>query len=417
MKVSLASLRLGSLAAAFIGAAACTENLGGDGACPILCPTQGGDIQNVTLDAIVFDTTVLTLSGLGTEPGLLLASRGDTLDTRVVIRFDSLPTKFNASVDTGRTILSVDSAHLRLRLDTLSLKLNGPLTIEAFDVDTVANDTSTAAIAALFRPDRFISSQSFARADLRDSIRYNISNEVVLAKIRAGARLRIGLRAVGSAQVRILAVESGAGPQLSFRPTPDTAFRALIVSPLSRTPVGESLVAMNLSDYTVLLRSPSTAETNTLNIGGLPARRTYIRFNIPSSIIDSSTVVRATLLLNQIANTSLDPGDTIFLVPQIVVAGAVVTDPARASQVISDGALDTLKVRAGDSGEKQIELVRAIPFWRSQRPEVTPRAIVIRTLAEGNSPLEARFSPLEAQAGLRPRLRISFTPRAPLGLP
>ena len=417
MKVSLASLRLGSLAAAFIGAAACTENLGGDGACPILCPTQGGDIQNVTLDAIVFDTTVLTLSGLGTEPGLLLASRGDTLDTRVVIRFDSLPTKFNASVDTGRTILSVDSAHLRLRLDTLSLKVSGPLTIEAFDVDTVANDTSTAAIAALFRPDRFISSQSFARADLRDSIRYNISNEVVLAKIRAGARLRIGLRAVGSAQVRILAVESGAGPQLSFRPTPDTTFRALIVTPLSRTPVGESFVAMNLSDYTVLLRSPSTAETNTLNIGGLPARRTYIRFNIPPSIIDSSNVVRATLLLNQIANTSLDPGDTIFLVPQIVVAGAVVTDPVRASQVISEGALDTLKVRAGDSGEKQIELVRAIPFWRSQRPEVTPRAIVIRTLAEGNSPLEARFSPLEAQAGLRPRLRISFTPRAPLGLP
>lgn len=417
MKVSLVSLRLGSLAAAFIGAAACTENLGGDGACPILCPTQGGDIQNVTLDAIAFDTTVLTLSGLGTEPGLLLASRGDTLDTRVVIRFDSLPTKFNASVDTGRTILSVDSAHLRLRLDTLSLKVSGPLTIEAFDVDTVANDTSTAAIAALFRPDRFISSQSFARADLRDSIRYNISNQVVLAKIRAGGRLRIGLRAVGSAQVRILAVESGAGPQLSFRPTPDTAFRALIVSPLSKTPVGESLVAMNLSDYTVLLRSPSTAETNTLNIGGLPARRTYIRFNIPSSIIDSSNVVRATLLLNQIANTSLDPGDTIFLVPQIVVAGAVVTDPTRASQVISDGALDTLKVRAGDSGEKQIELVRAIPFWRSQRPEVTPRAIVIRTLAEGNSPLEARFSPLEAQAGLRPRLRISFTPRAPLGLP
>ena len=129
MKVSLASLRLASLAAAFIGAAACTENLGGDGACPILCPTQGGDIQNVTLDAIVFDTTVLTLSGLGTEPGLLLASRGDTLDTRVVIRFDSLPTKFNASVDTGRTILSVDSAHLRLRLDTLSLKVSGPLTI------------------------------------------------------------------------------------------------------------------------------------------------------------------------------------------------------------------------------------------------------------------------------------------------
>lgn len=419
MKFSPAALRVGALAAALIGAAACTENLGDDGACPILCPTKGGEVQNITLDAVVFDTTVQTLSGLGTEPGLLLASRGDTLDTRVVIRFDSLPRKYNLGVDTGRTILSVDSAHLRLRLDTLTIRVNSPLTIEAYDVDTVANDTSTAAIAALFRPDRFISSQVFARSELKDSLRYNIPNAVVLAKLRAGARLRIGLRAVSanSSQLRIFSTESGAGPLLFFRGTPDTTFRPLNIAPISTTPVGEANLAANLADYTVLLRSPSTAATSTLNIGGLPARRTYIRFDIPSSIIDSSNVVRATLLLNQISNTSLDPGDSIFLVPQIVLAGTVVTDPVKAAQVVSDVPLDTLKVRPGDAGIRQIELVRAIPFWRSQKPEITPRAIILRALTEGNSPLEARFSPLESPADLRPRLRISYIPRSPLGLP
>ena len=67
----------------------------------MLCPAIGGDIQNITLDAVVFDTTVNSGAGLGSEPSLILASRGDTLDTRVVIRFDSLPTTFTPAGDTS----------------------------------------------------------------------------------------------------------------------------------------------------------------------------------------------------------------------------------------------------------------------------------------------------------------------------
>ena len=70
--------------------------------CSVLCAPIGGDVQNITIDAVVLDTTVQALSGLGTEPGLLLAARGDTLDTRVVIRFDSLPKNFTPTGDTSR---------------------------------------------------------------------------------------------------------------------------------------------------------------------------------------------------------------------------------------------------------------------------------------------------------------------------
>ena len=119
------------------------------------------------------------------RPTLLLASRGDTLDTRVIIRFDSLPATFLPPGDTARPISSVDSAYIQLRIDTLSIKGGGPYTIEAYDVDTTANDTSTAAIVALFRPDRLISSQTLGSADLKDTTKYFISNAAVLAKIRA----------------------------------------------------------------------------------------------------------------------------------------------------------------------------------------------------------------------------------------
>jgi hypothetical protein len=412
----LRSLATGLL---FISFASCSENLDSSGVCSVLCPPVGGDVQNITLDAVVLDTAVQALSGLGTEPGLLLASRGDTLDSRVVIRFDSLPKVFTPNGDTARSITSVDSAYVLLLLDTASIKGTGPVTIEAYDVDTTANDTSTAAVLALFRPDRFISTQLFNRTDLKDTLKYYISDSAVLAKIQNAAQLRIGLRATGpaSTQMRFVSTEGGAPPILYFRATPDTATKPIPVTPFSKTPVGESIAAGHLSDYTLIAIAPPPAAPSDLAAGGLPPRRIYIRFDIPASIIDSSTVVRATLLLNQIPNPSLDPTQIVRLVPGLVLAGVAVKDPAKASQIVTDISLDTVYVKPGDSGPAQVELAHAFSVWRTQSSDTTARAIVLRSFDEGNSPLEIRFSSSEAVAALRPRLRISYTPRVPLGLP
>ena len=412
-------LRAVGTAALLISFASCTENLDSSAVCKVLCPAVGGEIQNITLDAVVLDTTVQSLSGLGTEPALLLASRGDTLDARVIVRFDSLPTRFTPVSDTSRLISSVDSAYILFKLDTLTIKGTGPVTIEAYDVDTAANDTLTAAVLALFRPDRFISSQTFTRAQLTDSLKYYISNATVLAKIQSRQRLRVGLRATGpsSTQLRFFSTEGGISPDLFFRATPDTVTKPLNVIPFSRTPVGESIAAVHLSDYTIIAKGPTPASPFDLAVGGLPPRRAYFRFDIPRNLVDSSIVVRATLLLNQIPSSSIDPTEVVKLIPGIVLAGAAVKDPAKASQISTDIALDTLSVTPGGSGLAQVELANAFAIWRTQSPDSTPRAIILRSINEGNSPLEIIFSSSEAAASLRPRLRISFTPRVPLGLP
>jgi len=412
--------RMFATAALLVSILSCSENLDSSGTCPVLCQQIGGNVQNITIDAVVVDTTVPALSGLGTEPGLLLAFRGDTLDTRVVVRFDSLPAKFiPAAGDTARPITSVDSAYVRFILDTLSIKGTDSVTIEAYDVDTTANDTSTAAVLALFRPDRFISSQTFARTQLTDTLKYYISNAAVLAKIQGNARLRIGLRATGpgSSQMRIISTEGGSPPVMFFRARPDTTTKPLTVTLLSKTPVGESILATNLMDYTVIAKGPPPAPPSVLSVGGLPARRVYILFNIPSSIIDSSTVVRATLLLNQLPNNAIDPTDTVFVLPQVVLAGKAVTDPAKAAQIIGSISVDTLKLKPGSSGTTNVELARAFTLWHAQRPDTLPRAIVLKSVVEGNSPLELRFSSSEDVVALRPRLRISYTKTVPLGLP
>jgi len=419
VKLSSFLPRLLATAALFVLISSCSENLDSSGACPVLCPPIGGDVQNITIDAVVIDTTVPSLSGLGTEPGLLLAARGDTLDTRVIIRLDSLPATFIPAGDTARPITTVDSAYLQLRIDTLSIKGAGPVTIEAYDVDTTANDTSTAAVLALFRPDRFISSQTFARAQLTDTLKYFISNAVVLDRIQNRTRLRIGLRATGpaSSQMSIASAEAGAGPLLFFRATPDTTTKPLTVVPFSKTPSDQSIVAANLTDYTVIAKGPAPASSGVLAVGGLPPRRAYFLFNIPSKIIDSATVVRATLLLNQLPNGSIDPTDTVRLLPAVSLAGRAVTDPVKAAQIVAGVSVDTLRIRPGDSGLVNVELAQAFSLWHTQKPDTLPRAIILKSITEGFSPLEIRFSSSEDVAALRPRLRISYTSKVPLGLP
>jgi hypothetical protein len=421
VKLSSILPRLLATAALFVSTLSCSEKLDSSGVCAVLCPVIGGEVQNVTLDAIVIDTTVQSLSGLGTEPRLLLANRGDTLDTRVVLRFDSLPQTFvPAGVDTAQPITTVDSAYVQFALDTLSIKGAEPVTIEAYDVDTTANDTATAAILALFRPDRFISSQTFARGELTDTLRYFISTDFILAKIQNKLPVRIGLRATGIASSQMLfgSTEALLPPIMFFRATPDTTTKPLAVTLFSRTPVGQKILAANLTDYTVIAKAPPPAGPTTLATGGLPPRRVYFRFDIPSNIIDSSTVVRATLLLNQVANPALDPTDSIQVLPQVILAGKIVTDPEKASQIIANISADTLTLHPGNSGLVNVELARAFALWHLQSPDTLPRAITLKSVSEGNSPLEIRFSSSEdVVAALRPRLRISFTKQIPLGLP
>ncbi len=420
MKLSLQSLRPIAVCSAAVLIAACTEKLDSSGVCGILCPPVGGEVQNITIDAVTFDTTVQGLSGLGAEPALLLATRGDTLDARVIVRFDTLPSEYQIPAGTVAPITFVDSVTLRVIVDTLSIKGTDPLTIEAYDVDTtVINDISTAAVLALFRPDRLLSSQTFTTAELKDTLRIAIPSAHVLTRIENKQPLRIGLRAVstGSVQFVMPSTEVGAPTHLRFRVSADTTVQPLAVPPLSATPTDDEIVKRNLRDYTVFARRPPPGDPSEIQLGGIPPRRGYMRFDIPANLLDSSTVIRATLLLNQIPNPLLDPTDSVLVIPLVGVAGVAVEDPTKAAQIFTDVGLDTLRTRAGDSGLKLVELGRAFVVWRSLKPAETPHAIVLRTQSEGRSPLEVRFSSLEAAPNLRPRLRISYTSDVPLGLP
>lgn len=413
-----------ALVAVALGVAACGEKLETTVGCPELCPGQGIEVINVTIDPVILDSTVTATGPVGEEPFMLLASRGDTLDSRVIMRFDSLPQRYRkVGTDTTTTeITVVDSAYLQLLLDLGEKQMSGPLTVNAYDVNTAGDDTSVAALTPLFTADRLIGSASFSAAELKDTVRINLSNSVVLDKVRANERLRIGLQIAGATgQFHIRATESGSPPILYFRVTPDTAIQRIALNPLSRTPADSLELRTALSDFRLLVRAPPPGSPQALLVGGLPVtRRAYMRFVIPSSILDSSSVIRATLLLDQVPNPAFGPLDTVPVVTHIVIAGKAVTNVEQASRLFAAAEftqIDTLRVAANSSGTREIDIAPVLRIWRFQGDTLGPRAIVLRSAREGVSAPQAWFLSSESAAAVRPRIRISYTPANPFGLP
>jgi hypothetical protein len=424
-------LRKGSpvaaLAAVLLAVAAlgCSEKIESGAACPMLCPQPEIQLRDTIVEAVVVDTAMPGFPAIGQEPVLLLTARGDTLDTRPIVRFDTLPQSYRKpGSSTDSTITFVDSATVTFIIDTSAAtqfpgKPTTPLTVELYDVDTTAADTVAAGLLPLFRPDRLIGSKTFAPADLIDTLRLPIASDVVLQKITGGKHLRIGLRIASpnAAQLRLGTSASVGSALLRFKPSTDTS---ITVSLLSRTPTDPAYLTSDLADYVIVAKNTVPAAT-LLAAGGYPSYRTFLRFDLPAAILDSSTIVRASLLLTQTPNRrSANRTDLITVYPVPITAGPAVTDIERLltlAQFIGGAALDSIRIAPADTGLRRLELVNLIRVWNTTPPTVSQRAIALRIGAEGSNPAQTLFFPSEAAANLRPRLELSYVPRVSFGLP
>jgi hypothetical protein len=402
---------------------ACREDLNGTAGCPSLCPEQNIQSRDTLLETFVaIDTTVVGYPAIGTESRLLLAARGDTLDARAVMRFDTLTQTFTRG-GTDSTIYALDSAVVKLTLDSTGTKATQPVTVEVYDVDTAVVDTATSVALALFRPDRLIGGQTYEATQLKDTLLIPLQNDKVLAKLRSDGprRLRLGFKisSAASAQIRIIAREGGGAPTLSYDASPDTAVHAIVNSQSSLTPTDNPTLKSDLIDYQLVAKSQSAGAGSLLGVGGLPAQRAYLRFDIPSRLIDSATVVRATLLLTQVPATSVDATDTLTIYPQVVRAALSLTDVGRSAGILNLPGLeiDSLRLRPSDGGQRAIEMVGALREWKAVGTKTLQRALVLRSSTEGASAPLALFYSSEAAPSLRPRLRITYINQVQFGVP
>ncbi len=427
------SARLWSLLAfpALFAVAACTEDLETGAVCPTLCPGQGVDVFDTILTpAYVYDSTLVGYPTQGLENPLFLAARGDSLDVRTVIRFDTLQRFFRPTpADTLRPITDVDSAYLSVIMRADGLPTPGTFFVDVYDVDDAAiSDTILSEIVPLFTPARLMGTYE-GDSTLTDSVRVRIPLDS--AYLRAiiqdpDRRLRLGLqvRSADAVQLRITPFTLGvdAGPFVEYRVSPDEIVgRVGPLQPYSETPTTPLIVADDLTDYIVVVNAPGTVASGRFSVGGFPGTRAYLRFDLPRWLTDSVGVLKAELEMVQDPVRGMSDADTVTLNTHLVLAGYPITEERRAATLLSPPDIFTLPLRVvpSDSGQKRLSMGGLVRQWRTfDGVQFIPTAIVFRSAVEGTSPATVRFFGFDAaDPALRPRLRVSYTPNVIFGRP
>ena len=431
-------------ATAALAATACTENLESGRACPALCPIEEVGIRDtIFTSAIVLDATLERYPLLGAAIYVPLINRTE-MDVRGVFRFDELPEKFvPGSANADSLIRSVSGATLLIRPSQDSSSRfplpTDSVTFVAYEVDTTATDTLVEPVAALFgRSDRFLGRVRVRAGAVHDTahVAIPIDDSVVTAKLRAKARLRIGVMVESplNAAIAIQSTNGFAGPSLRFRPSRDTVPVAadsltIAVGLASLTPLGHPDLQPNLADYELIVKGNPFPSTGVEAAGGIPGRRVYLRFlggtggsTVEAErrfayILDSTQIIRATLRFTQLPSPGALASDTARVNFDLGTATARVVDLRTAVQLTTPVGVPQLVVASRDSGLRAVEVAPVLRVWSRVNPAERPRALVIQVPTAGFKPAELRFWSSEAAANLRPTLQITYVPRTAAGIP
>lgn len=432
---------VGALVAVVSLLGACQENLAGGAACPTLCPDTLTVKDTILTGADAFDTmvTVIGYPPLGTESQLLVANYtqgGSPIQTAAVLRFDSL-VRILPDTDTSaapRPLTGVDSASLHFTViaptDTAkdTILVQDAVTFLVYDVDVDAPDLDTASVHARFNTTP-IASLTVPRDSVKGAITIPLDTAFVGEHVRDGRRIRLGVRIQSpkSAQVNIGSSEGGIAATIQYFGFADTSKTFISRGVNTRPPAGSPNFA-SLADYDLVLQGTPPPDDGVMAAGGIPGSRIYMRFGVPSALIDSSaTIIRANLVLHQLANVNFgtaDTTDSVLLETAVVQASPSVTNiPIAVGLIASPGGLGvagvpTVNFRPEVARPDTIPLVGVFGLWRRLGPLATQRAIVLQSTGEGIEPRRYLFYSNNAPAdSLKPRIEISYIPRSGFGLP
>ena len=419
--VRLRTFSILGVLAATIAVASCSEKIDAGGGCPLLCPQTAAPLLDTTIDAIALDTSIAGFPQFGYDTLLFLARRGDTLDTRVVVRYDSLINQFPDSAG-----FVADSAFLvgvKVARDSL-VKLHDSTTVEVYDVTDAVNDTAAADLLAQFTPANLIGHRRYGGGDLVDSLVIGLDTGRVRKRVSTVRKLRLSLRLVtpGSEQLRLVGKDGGGdGIQLGIRTSHDTTSPTVFLSPVSDTPTIAPFLQQTLADFTFVALSRPLPNQHILRIGGFPGRRVLMRFNIPIHIVDSSAVLRATLFMTQSPMRSgVDAGDTVSVHAVPVIGSGLITELRSLLEFAGLPAnypASALVVTPHDSTVKQFDVGSLVRAWRLQDTVKNPRMIALELNTEGQSLGAVDFFSIEAPVGLRPRLQLTYVTQISTGRP
>lgn len=403
--------RAGRVALVAIGAAfaACGEDLlaPGDEACPDYCPPERVVVIDSVLAQNVSRDSTFVGYVLPTEAGVLQLvsdSGSASLPTsRGVVRFRAFADRvlLSTSDTTTGPVVQLDSFSVEVDIRGRNLE-QADLSLVLYrlpaDIDTTADfdaltpffDDSTR-IGAVAVPDTLIDGSVTLRLDSTAFPTFAAdSNRAVIG---------FALEAPAPAYVNIGSIETNAGPILTRYVQVDSA-GTLVPRSDGRLP-----------DFdTFLGPAPPPLGPGEHAAGGVPSARTLLRFAVPPRIADSSTILKATLVLMPTRPVFGAPGDSLRVIAQALPVDVGAKSPL--GSVPPDSlALRWAVLPSGWADTVRLDVTDLVIGWT--RFPARPRAVMVRATPEGSAFTELRFGASGTPGA--PFLQITFVPPLVLG--
>jgi hypothetical protein len=377
----------------------CQEKLTAPADCPALCPSDQPELFDETFNPIAgADSSFVGYIRPQAALALLVSNGLLGFEERALVRFGSRADSVSVR-DTLRAY-TIDSVALSVTIVARDTNLTG-LQVLLYRLPASIDTTSTfASVAPAFAPESLIATLPVADTLNTGVIRALFQgpdlSRVMIAPSDSG-RMAIGVRIESPTPtgIRIGAVAGGIGPTFTTYATldvPDTGaarLRNIVLGPVFNTHVSEV---------------QQTLDTTLLAVGGEPSARALLRFSLPSRILDSATIVRATLELTPTAPISGLPTD-----PARLHARAVLSDVGAKSPVNSSAGRvpeDTLELGATTVS---LEAVRLVELWLGRTTR--PSALVLSMAPELEAASFTRpvfYSTRAPDPAVRPRLRLTY---------
>lgn len=396
----------GVLLAGMVG---CRKELVAPGECPASCP--GGTPEVV--DTLVFPATGQDSTYVGYTPAgggvALLASDGfPDVDARAVVRFLPQPDSLKVA-DTTRAY-TIDSVAFRIGILDRDTTVHG-LQIHLYRLPIADADSGVtfAQIAPLLVPGNFIGSIAVDDTVASGAVRLVLTGaDLALVDIPPADSGSLGLAAAITADagtgVRLGSQSAGGlGPLFQVYARVDVADEDLQEQTIGRVAAFSTYVVQN----------PWTPDPQLLAVGGEPAARALLRFDLPAGLLsaDSTQIIRATLELVPATPIIGLPFDTAVVRARGVVADLGAKSPlcALAAGNLCGPAFVTriysAQLMAGSTDTVRIEVDDLIRGMQGDRPaaqalflEVDPEAATFTRVQFGSTAVPA----------MRPRLRVTF---------
>ncbi len=390
-----------------------SENIITPGRCPALCPSGNVVLADTLL--VAPDTADTSARGFVTvdSAAFLLVSSLDSLKSVALIRFEPIhPDTFRIGTDTtphlfaqppdsvqvivhiGQRDTSVKNVHLVLY--RLPAKFDTTMTYaqaQPYFADSLVLDTAAV-------PDSLVNGDVIV--PMPDSLRAPPADSGVISlgvKIVADTATALGIASGkgGSANPRIVYFMHGQAPL-------DTVKRA----------VGE------VPAFDIFVQSPDPAQVppGVLAVGGLPTARSALYLALPKIVVDSTSVVRATLILNTVRPVTGFSRDSFY-----VEARPLLRDYGFKSILFPDSSVaGRVLVHVGQTGAVKLDIALVLRLWGTTLGDTLPRVLALKVYQPGGSEGgvlgRVDFAGRAAgAAGGAPQLQVTYVKKYEFGVP